>query len=200
MKGTFKGLSLTLIGFFIFAPLALAHKVTIFAWAEGDTIHTQSKFSGGKTVQNGKVEVFDSQGTLLLDGKTNTNGDFSFKVPKITDLTIVLTAGMGHQNRWTLSATELGQDVPDPAVSDPAVLKTEQETATLAGDRGLTPQAVEAIVARQLEQKLRPLTRIIAANQNSGPRASDIFGGIGYIIGLVGLGAYMRYRKDRRQS
>ena len=27
---------------------ALAHKIIIFAWVEGDTVFTESKFSGGK--------------------------------------------------------------------------------------------------------------------------------------------------------
>ena len=27
---------------------ALAHKITVFGWVEGDTVFTESKFSGGK--------------------------------------------------------------------------------------------------------------------------------------------------------
>ena len=90
-------------------PAAHAHKVTVFAWAEGDRIFTESKFSGGKMVKAGKVEVFDSDGTLLLEGRTDDNGAFAFKAPAITDLKIVLTAGMGHQNSWLISAAELGE-------------------------------------------------------------------------------------------
>lgn len=77
---------------------ALAHKVTIFAWVEGDTVHTESKFSGGRRVKDGKVEVFDPAGTRLLEGRTNDNGEFSFKAPQVSDLKVLLTAGMGHQN------------------------------------------------------------------------------------------------------
>jgi nickel transport protein len=44
------------------------------------------------------------------------------------------------------------------------------------------------------------LTRMIAASQEKGPTMSDIVGGLGYIIGLVGLGAYVRYRKGFRRS
>lgn len=205
MKGSFNGLSLVLLCLLVFAPRALAHKVTLFAWAEGGTVYTQSKFSGGKLVKDGKVEVFDGDGTLLLDGRTNDNGEFSFKVPTITDLNLVLTAGMGHQNTWTLSAAELGEGALDPVVTLPApsappVSEPRQETGPWADDPGLTAQAVEAIVARQLKQKLQPLTRMIAAAQDKGPTVSDIFGGIGYIIGLVGLGAYVRYRRDSRRS
>jgi nickel transport protein len=184
---------------------ASAHKVTIFAWAEGDTVYTESKFSGGKVVKNGKVEVFDSQGTRLLEGRTSDQGEFSFSVPKITDLNIVLTAGMGHQNSWKLSAAELGNITPDSVVPElalksPMVADSPQATTPMAAEPGLTTQAVEAIVARQLEQKLQPLTRMLVAVQDKGPTLRDIIGGIGYIIGLVGLGAYVRYRKGSLRS
>jgi nickel transport protein len=69
--------------------------VTIFAWVDGDTIHTQSKFSGGKRVHNGEINVFDLDGNLLLKGNTDKNGEFSFKVPKNTSLKIELNSGNG---------------------------------------------------------------------------------------------------------
>ncbi|MBC2712831.1 MAG: hypothetical protein HGJ94_18135 [Desulfosarcina sp.] len=200
-----KELTLIVVFSLILAPAAHAHKVTIFAWAEGNTVYTESKFSGGKMVKEGRVQVFDSGGTLLLEGRTNDNGEFSFKAPKIADLNIVLIAGMGHQNSWKLSAAELGGDAPTPAASDqpqsePASLEATHAKALSAAAPGLTAQEIEAIVSRQLEQKIQPLTRMVAASQDKGPTVSDIIGGIGYIIGLVGLGAYVRYRKDSRQS
>ena len=63
----------------------------------------------------------------------------------------------------------------------------------------MTAREIEAIVSRQLELKIKPLVRMVVASQEKRPSMSEILGGIGYIIGLVGLGAYMRYRKDRRQ-
>ena len=69
-----------MISLFVFfrAP-ALAHKVTIFAWVEGDHIHTQSKFSDGKRIRGGDVGVFDPKGAQLLKGVTDKNlcPDFS---------------------------------------------------------------------------------------------------------------------------
>jgi len=66
----------------LFDMPALAHKVSIFAWVEGDTVYTQSKFSKGKRVKNSSVIVFDSDGNKLLEGKTDDKGEFSFKIPK----------------------------------------------------------------------------------------------------------------------
>jgi hypothetical protein len=65
---------------------AFAHGVTIFAWVDGDIIRTISKFSGGKRVKNSDVKVFDTEGNQLLEGKTDENGEFSFTIPKKTDL------------------------------------------------------------------------------------------------------------------
>ena len=32
----------------LLAAQPLAHNVTVFAWVEGDTVHVESKFSGGR--------------------------------------------------------------------------------------------------------------------------------------------------------
>jgi len=54
---------------FCTAQSVFAHKVTIFAWKEGDTVFTESQFSGGKRVNNGRIEVYDYQGGKILEGK-----------------------------------------------------------------------------------------------------------------------------------
>ena len=84
-----------------------AHRVNLFAWVEGDIVHVESKFSGGKKVKAGKIVVQDPQGTELLAGVTDANGEFSFKVPKKIDLKIVLIAGAGHRAEWTIAAGEI---------------------------------------------------------------------------------------------
>lgn len=195
-----KKLTLILVFSLVGIGAAHAHKVTIFAWAEGETVYTESKFSGGKKVRNGKVEVFDNAGTLLLAGRTGDHGEFSFKAPQKTDLKIILTAGMGHQNSWRLRAAELDAEVATPVPPAAVESAPRLQTGTSADHSGLSAGEVEAIVARQLEQKIRPLTRLLVAAQDRGPTLSDILGGIGYILGLVGLGAYLRYRKDNQGS
>ena len=202
MTQSIKALTLMVVFSVMVIGPAHAHKVTIFAWTEGDRVFTQSKFSGGKRVNNGTVEVFDSHGELLLTGQTDDQGEFSFIAPTVTDLNIVLTAGMGHQNSWRLSAAELtapsGQ-ATDETMAPPADASPVQAEAHHQREApGLTPQAVEAIVSKQLDEKLKPLTRMMVAAQDKGPSVGDILGGIGYILGLVGLGAYLRYRKDGR--
>jgi nickel transport protein len=77
--------------------------------------------------------------------------------------------------------------------------KPSGETA-VSNVPGLSALEVEEIVARQLDEKLRPLNRMMAEFRDRGPTVSDIIGGFGYILGLVGLGAYIRFRKERGKS
>lgn len=88
------------------ANAALAHKVNIFAYVEGDTVFTESYFPDGKPVQNGMITVQDRKGSTLLEGKTDDKGLFSFPLPKKEDLTIIINAAMGHRNTFLLKISE----------------------------------------------------------------------------------------------
>jgi nickel transport protein len=91
----------------LFSAAATAHKVNLFAYVEGGKIYTESYFSDGRPAEGGKVLVYDSQHNLLLEGVTDKDGLFSFAVPKIDDLTIVIEATMGHKNSFTLKKAEV---------------------------------------------------------------------------------------------
>jgi nickel transport protein len=193
-----------LLSWLMLTASARAHKVNVFAWVEGGTVYTESKFSGGKVVKGGRIAVLDADGTELLEGTTDDEGAFSFKVPKIADLTVVLEAGTGHRNTWTVTASELesgdaGSTEAVAAIPAKSAQKSSGEE-TLSIVSGLSSRDVEEIVARQLDEKLRPLNRMMAESRDRGPDLSDIIGGIGYILGLVGLGAYIRFRRERGKS
>ncbi len=199
MKKALIHLFLILMIFASFASFdAHAHRVTIFAWVDGDTIHTQSKFSGGKRVYNGEINVFDLDGNLLLKGNTDENGEFSFKVPKNTSLKIELIAGMGHQNEWIVPVEEIGTIKQDSSVASdqPEDSNSVLETKTKASITvGLTGEELEQVVEQAVEKKLKPVMQMLSDLSDPGPGISDILGGIGYIIGLVGIGAYFKNRK-----
>ena len=83
---------LTLMLSTIMLPKAEAHRVTVFAWVEGDVVHTQSKFGGGRKPQGATIQVYDQQNILQVEGKTDDQGVFTFKAPGKMDLKIVLVA------------------------------------------------------------------------------------------------------------
>ena len=84
-----------------------AHKVTLFAYVEGDKVFTESYFPDGKKVEGGTVQVLDAKGVPLVQGTTDSQGQFVFPLPKKGNLTIVLDAGMGHKNSYLLSESEM---------------------------------------------------------------------------------------------
>ena len=194
------------------APVAQAHKVTVFAWVDGDTVHTQSKFSGGRRAKQATIEVYDAGGDRLLIGKTDDNGEFSFKIPKASALKVVLIAGMGHQNAWQLSDAEIRQGLTvagsapaappasasgSPAPAVPVLPAAPQRAAAAAGCPCLSAEAVQRIVEQTLDRKLQPVVSLLAETRQEGPTLQDVLGGLGYILGLVGLGAFIHARRLR---
>jgi nickel transport protein len=110
MEGVMKILNylfIPIIVSLLFSGTALAHKVNLFAYVEAGKIYTESYFPDGLPVENGKVLVYDSQDNLLLKGVTDKKGLFSFAVPKVDDLTIVIEATMGHKNSFKLKKAEV---------------------------------------------------------------------------------------------
>ena len=177
---------------------AVAHRVNVFAWVEGDTVHTESKFSGGKLVNGGKIFVYDLKGNELLSGKTDAKGAFSFKIPKKTAMKIVLQAGMGHRGDWTIPLSEID---PQGSGSEPAVSKETPEksakTETTAPSVDL--DQMRHALDQSLDRRLSPMLKMLVESQDKGPTVRDIVGGVGYIFGLMGLAAYMHYRRKVRE-
>lgn len=93
----------------LFPQWVMAHKVIVFAWVEDGMVLTQSSFGSKRKAQNCVIKVKDSNGAVLIHGKTDKQGAYSFKVPAIvkSDLTVVLEAGSGHQATWTIPREEL---------------------------------------------------------------------------------------------
>jgi nickel transport protein len=185
----------------LFAGPAHAHRVNIFAWVEGQTVHTESKFSGGKRVVAGTVEVYDrGSGTKLLSGTTDKEGRFSFPLPQgvrqnPAGLRIAVIAGMGHQNDWLLSPEELGGSAAPSPVPAPASSAAKELPPSPSPDSGGDTEELRRILEETLDRKLAPLQQRLNAMEQSGPGATEIFGGIGYIVGLVGIGLFLRSRR-----
>jgi nickel transport protein len=170
---------------------ALAHKVMIFAWVEGNTVFTESKFSGGKKVLNAPVVIFDKDGKKLLEGKTDNKGEFSFKIPKVTDLKIVLNAAMGHKAEWT---------VPESEIREAGIIVEKKSAPMPSGPIavGLSKEEVQKIIEDSLDKKLRPIVRMMTESKDTKPSLTEIIGGIGYIFGLMGIALYFKNRGKKR--
>lgn len=193
---------ITLAGllFFTAAPLR-AHKVSVFAWVEGDSVFTQSRFSGGKKPKNAPVAVYDLDGRLLLEGRTDDQGEFSFPIPQRSSLRIVLSGGTGHLGEWIVPADEIFAAVEGEATVPAHTHGDLPESAPAhAGGTAVDQEQLLRAVEEVIDRKLKPVMQMLSAQQQGGPSLSEILGGIGYIIGLVGLGAYMQARKSGKRG
>ncbi len=174
-------------------PLLLwAHKVSVYAWVEGDRVFTESFLSSGNRAAHSQIEVFDQHGKKLLTGRTDDQGMFSFKVPQKSDLKIVLRAPAGHRAEFNLKAGDIPLEVDRPGEGQ------AEKDPSIVGVPCIGEEEIQAIVEKVLDEKLGPLQKRLAAYEKRGPRITEIFGGIGYIIGLMGVALYFSHRKKAR--
>jgi nickel transport protein len=194
-------IALFCMGFLNSSP-ALAHKVSIFGWVEGDTVHTQSKFMGGKRPEQALVEVFDISGNLLLKGKTDSQGLFSFLAPLKSDMQIVLTTGMGHRADWAITRSDFQKTLTGPNSSQNIniISPGNSHTSKPSPEESLSAAEITALVETTMDRKLQPLMDRIAAINENRISLFNILGGIGCIIGLVGLVTYVQYRRKRSDA
>jgi len=177
-----------LLAFGIFSTPALAHRVLVFAYAEGDTIHTESKFVPDTPVRQGQIQVIDKKtDQVLLTGKTNDQGKFSFKIPEAAaaqkmDLRIVAEAAMGHQGEWLLKASsylpgaKAGTAAPSSGGS-PAAAPVPAAPETKAAE--VDPRLLEEVVNKAVKRQLAPVKEMLAELTMHRTSLPDILGGLG---------------------
>lgn len=184
------------------APSALAHKVKLFASAEGKAISGYAYYAGGSRPRELIIAVEGPGDQKLSEIKTNDRGEFVYEAAVRCDHTFVLDLEDGHSARFTVKADELPANLPaagpagtapaaepripaaasgEPQSAEPAVHPGELPASTLSG--------IEAAVSRAVSQQLRPLREQLDEFQEQA-KLHDVLGGIGYIFGLAGAAFY----------
>lgn len=199
------------------AVSALAHRVNIFAWTEGNEVVAECGFNGGNKVKQGQVVVLDAAtGAKLAEGRTDDLGVYRFPISaegKAHGVRIVIKAGEGHQNEWTVDAAELATiqpgaaatSAPPAALAAPATVtaaSTSQPQAVPKADKSPAQQTanisaaeMQNIVNTALDAKLGPIRKELAEMRVARPGFSEIFGGIGWLVGLAGIALYFKGRR-----
>ncbi len=177
------------------ASVAFAHKVNIFAYVEGDTIYTESYFPDGKKIKDGIVEVYDSRGIKLLEGKSDEKGEFNFKPPKKDDLEIVLIASLGHKNSYTLSADELTGIIVTEKPQEPESIESEVKEVMQ-----VDLEQIKRIIDSSLDEKLKPIMKQLTKAQQKEVSFIEVVGGIGYIFGIMGIILYFASKKKKGEK
>lgn len=181
---------LVLVAACVVAPAAYAHKVNVFAYLEDGHAYVQGYFLDGRKAKNSAVTVYSDNGERLVQGVTNEQGEFSFTMPAAASLRVVLNAGEGHQAEYVFTAAELASAVT--AAESPGTAAAAAPEASPA-DRGV-PAHADAQLRRAVTEAMAPLARELAELKERRT-FSDIVGGLGFIVGILGVLAYLKARK-----
>ena len=175
----------------VMSPDVHAHKVYLFAWSEGDTIYTESYFSRNSRVKDGEITVYDLAGVQLLKGRSDSNGEFSFKIPQRTDLRIVLDSSLGHRAEYIFNIQENIAAPQGPEQDTPV-----DEAVSLSDTATIDMAQIRQVVEEAIDSRLAPITKeLLEKKKDQDPGLKEIISGIGYILGIMGIVLYIRGRK-----
>jgi nickel transport protein len=179
---------------------AHAHRLLLMAWIQEDRLMVETAFGSGQIGANMAITVQNAiTGDVLLSGITDAQGLYEAALPataleRRAPLLVQATDGAGHLTEQTIAADEL------PALAIPlAASPSLPELPDLASlpdhpSAQLSPLLQQAI-ADAVRHEIAPLRREILALSQRGPGIPEIVGGIGWIVGLAGLGALLLRRK-----
>ncbi|MDR2877806.1 MAG: hypothetical protein LBV36_07210 [Chromatiales bacterium] len=188
-------ISLVFLGFFLlFVGAVHAHKVNMFAHVEGEQVIVEGYFADGKPAEKAKIEVLSPSGESLLTGTADAKGLFSFVIPQISDLRIVLYAGMGHRSEYTIPEAELAGATAAPSAAAESTDKVEAGNGSDQSASPVAPTEVEAMVRKAVGEAMLPVVRGLSELKEQRG-VSDIVGGIGLIVGLIGVFFYVKARR-----
>ncbi|WP_207148805.1 hypothetical protein [Lamprobacter modestohalophilus] len=113
-----------------------AHRLQVFASADGNQIQGRAYFVGGHPASGIEIQLLDADGKQVAELSSDDDGRFRAQVSAVGDYRVVAKSGDGHRAEWPIAASELVgvfDDVtPTPAaapaagVSSPAVSVTSE--------------------------------------------------------------------------
>jgi nickel transport protein len=176
------------------APIpAMAHKVLLSVFPSGDVIEGEVGFSNGTMAVDQLITVRAPDGTVLGETTTDSDGFFLFR-PELPVAHIFRgNLGAGHVAEVNMPAEEVAAILGKPvSAADTAAGVGDAVVGTVTN----APLSAEerAAIAEAVRDEIRPLRREMAATREHRDLQS-ILGGIGYIVGLFGLGFYLAARR-----
>ncbi|WP_051693954.1 hypothetical protein [Desulfohalovibrio reitneri] len=182
---------------------AQAHRVNVFAYVEGESIHVSGTFPGGGPAKDCRVLALGPSGAELAETATDDRGEAVLPVPDEArdgsmDLTVALEAGQGHRDEWVVPATEIASAM-GVETTEAAAPKVEEAAEPASGEEMSVSRAeLRRIISAEVAAQVRPVKDMLARRE-SGPGLAEVVGGLGWIVGLAGawvLGASRRKGGD----
>jgi nickel transport protein len=190
----------------IFAALpAEAHRLKLFATVVDGTMSGYGFFVGGGRAGNVDLVVKDAAGAEVARLKTDDTGSFSYRPASPGAYRLALDAGDGHESEVAIDADRFAagetpaaapvQTPIAPEVAAPAPPSPPPPPALDAADLArLVAAEVDKAAERAVARQIRPLLEAYDAAE-ARIRINDILGGLGWIMGLVGISAWILARR-----
>ncbi len=168
-----------------FSTQGWAHKVLANAYSDGELIEGEIGFSNGEMAPAGTLVEVYVEDKKVGETLTEEEGLFTFKPSVIASHSFKADLGSGHVANFTLPGDELGESLP-------AEITGTQSGSTSA----VSNQELATLIQKAVAQQVIPLRKEIIALKEK-KTFHDILGGIGYIMGLFGLAAWMSSRRAK---
>ncbi len=179
---------------------AQAHRLNLFAVAEGSEIVGRAYFSGGGVPRDVAVIFHGPGGAVLGEARTDAGGAFRFAARQPVDHRITIDTGDGHVAEFVVHAAELAGTPVAPAPSGSALAAMPAEAggqvsaAVASAQLAASGAGIEALVETAVARQLRPLREQLAEAE-ARARMTDVLGGIGFILGITGTAFFFLGRR-----
>lgn len=193
-------LALAMVLLLLAPASAQAHRLRVFAAAEGQWIAGRAYFAGGAAATGARIRIADDQGRMLAEFAPDAEGSFRWQAPAAATYRIEANTGDGHRAQWSITAAELqgafppvreNTHQPDPELATD-VADAASDAAT-APDSACQDVALDARIEQALSRQLQPLREQLSRAEDR-LMLRDLLGGIGWIFGLAGLALWWRTR------
>lgn len=176
---------------------AFAHKVIASVYVSGDVIEGEIGLSNGEMATGKVVTVFDQAGVQLGATKTDDDGFFVFKPVGAVTHIFKSNLGAGHVARAVLDVSDLSR------MSFSGATATTATAMPSASQPGVSMTATGTVdrtdLAAMIRAEIKPLRREIAAYKEKNDMQT-VLGGIGYILGIFGIGFYIAAKRKKDGS
>ncbi|MEQ8393313.1 MAG: hypothetical protein RIB30_20190 [Thalassospira sp.] len=192
---------------------AQAHNLNVFAMSDGDTIEGYAYFTGGTRAQNANIELRDKTGQTIFASIADEQGSFALRVSHRTDYIVFTDTHDGHVAKFKLYENEFSENLPRPGPNDTITVSKLETTLPDQGSKSpanttpkplvsteldlnsLSKDELTGLINRAVARQIGPLRQEVNSYRND-VRMSDILGGIGVIIGIFGVCAWVVARRQ----
>ena len=177
----------------IVSSAAWAHKVIFDVYQSGSVIEGELGFSNGDMAVAQRISVTDGAGVEIDQVYTDEEGFFVYTPATQDHLNFEVDLGAGHVAEATINWVPKSAEVVTLKGAENTEIAKLYKPSTVAA----AEQASVVSEVQKLSAQVRQMRHELRAYKEKNDLQS-VLGGIGYILGLVGLGYYLAARRKLR--